>query len=909
MQRLTVYIIMLLAVIFASCSDDTKQYKIGVSQNSFDVWRMKQNNEMKMTAFSEGEVELCFANSYNNKETQSRQIDSLVNLGVNLLIVCPDAVSDVQDAIDRAYGRGVPIIVYDKKVNSKKYTAFIGPDNYTMGYNMGCYIAQRLGGKGRIVEIMGLRGSTPTIERHRGFTDAIGKYPDITIVETLDGNWTKGVAYNQTKEKLATIATADAVFAANDLMAVGARNALNDAGVLKKKHILFCGIDGLPGEDGGIKMVCDSILDATYINPTFGDKLIELAMKILKGKEYKREQYMSSLIVTSENANLLYMQNLEVDNQMEYLRDLQSREIKTLRLLDDQRVYLLVVALIALLLSAACGYAYYAYAAKSKYSKKLKESYDKQLKLTHEVEQLTDAQLSFYTHVSHELRTPLTLMADPVERLLDSKDVKGENRQLVETLSRSVTSLMNLVNDILDFRNIDDGKAVLHLSRFNFAEALTHWTEMVEDIMRKKYISIKLDTQEAEGEIIVADYDKMGKLYLNLLQIAVRYNMPGTMLSFKLTKNGDTFMLRCVNGGIPFEDRDIEELFMRFKYKKGMTGGTAISLANIKGVTDLHHGTIKATSLDNTGVELLFTFPATQPEALENNDIETIDERQDKDYAIRLALEPYANSDVAGKRNVENLTAEKTENKPVLLVVDDNTEIRNYVKSIMKAQYTVIEASDGRDGISVALKEVPDLIISDVMMPYVDGIEMCRKLRESPVTCHIPIILLTARALDDQQAEGLTNGADAYIKKPFSSKVLIAQADSLLRNRTLQKVRWSNAQPEKAETSKNATQEDAFIQRLRDIINANIADSDFGVEEIGDRMGMSRVQLYRKAKALTGVTPVELLRKARLAKARQMLEAHSGTVAEVAYKVGFSTPSYFSKCFKEEYGILPNEVK
>ena len=900
---------MLLAIIFVSCSDDTKQYKIGVSQNANDVWRNKQNNEMKMTAFSEGEVELCFANSNNNKETQSRQIDSLVSLGVNLLIVCPDAVTDVQNAIDRAYEHGVPVIVFDKKVNSKKFTAFIGPDNYTMGYQMGLYIAHRLDGKGRVAEINGLKGSTPTIDRHKGFCDAMSKYPGIKIVETLDGNWTTEVAYTQTKEKIATMSTADAVFGANDLMAFGARNALKDAGVLKNKHIIFCGIDGLPGEEGGIKMVCDSILDATYINPTFGDKLIELAMKILKGKEYKREQYMSSLIVTRENANLLYMQNLEVDNQMEYLHNLQSREIKTLHLLDDQRVYLLVVALIALLLSAACGYAYYAYTAKAKYSKKLKESYDKQIKLTHEVEQLTDAQLSFYTHVSHELRTPLTLMADPVERLLDSKDIKGQNRLLAETLSRSVTSLMNLVNDILDFRNIDDGKARLRLSRFNFAEALTHWTEMVDDILRKKYISIKLDTQEAEGELIVADYDKIGKLYLNLLQIAIRYNMAGTMLSFKLTKHGDTFTLHCVNGGIPFEDRDIEELFMRFKYKKGMTGGTAISLANIKGITDLHHGTVKAQSLEQTGVELFFTFPATQPEALDNNDIEIIDEKQDKDYAMRLALEPYSNSDVAGKRNTENVTAEKTENKPVLLVVDDNAEIRNYVKTIMKEQYNVIEATDGRDGMAVALKEVPDIIISDVMMPYVDGIEMCRQLRENTVTSHIPIILLTARALDDQQAEGLTNGADAYIKKPFSSKVLMAQADSLLRNRTLQKVRWSNAQPAKVETQKNTSQDDAFIQRLRDIINANLADSDFGVEDIGDRMGMSRVQLYRKAKALTGVTPVELLRKARLAKARQMLETHNGTVAEIAYKVGFATPSYFSKCFKEEYGILPNEVK
>lgn len=909
MHKLSVYILVLLAVIFASCSDDTKQYRIGVSQTVRDAWRIKQNNEMKMTAFSEGEVELCFANSNNDNERQARQIDSLVNSGIDLLIVCPNAVEDVTPAIERAYEHGTPIIVFDKKTHSNKYTAFVGSDNYTMGYQMGTYVAKKLGGKGRVIEIMGLRGSTSSTYRHSGFITALSKYPDITLVDTLEGNWTKDGAYSLAKQKMAELATADAVFGANDLMTLGVRNAMKDAGLLKNKHVVFCGIDGLPGDEGGIKLVCDSIFDATYINPTFGDKLVELALKILKGKEYKREQYVSSAIVTQENAHLLYMQNLEVDNQMEYLDELQSREIKALRLLDDQRTYLLVVALIALMLCVACGYAYYAYNAKAKYSKKLKESYDKQLKLTQEVEQLTDAQLSFYTHVSHELRTPLTLMADPVERLLDSQELKGENRDLVETISRNVNALMNLINEILNFRNIDEGKAHLHLSRFNFGEALSHWTEMVEDILRKKYISIKLDTQEAEGELIVADYEKIGKLYFNLLQVAVRYNMAGTMLSFKLKKQGDTFILRCVNGGIPFEQGEVEQLFQRFKYQKGMTGGTAISLANIKGITDLHHGTVKATNLANSGLELIFTLPATQPEAMGDEKIATKDTGQYDDYALRLSLEPYANSDVAGKRNTENITNDKAENKPVLLIVDDNADIRGYVKNIMQTKFNVIEATDGRDGMAVALKEVPDIIISDVMMPYIDGIEMCRQLRENAITSHIPIILLTARALDNQQAEGLTNGADAYIKKPFSSKVLIAQADSLLRNRTLQKVRWTGTQPATKEQESNASQEDEFILRLREIINANIGNSDLSVEDIGDCMGMSRVQLYRKVKALTGTTPVELLRKTRLAKARQMLETHNGTVAEVAYKVGFSTPSYFSKCFKDEFGILPNEIK
>lgn len=911
------YIVILLALIVSSCTDGKKRYQIGVSQFTDDVWHNKQNDEMKLLAFSKDEVDMIFAAAFNNDEEQSRQIDSLVNIGVDLLIVTPNTVTSVTPAVERAYDRGIPIILFDRKVDTKKYTAFVAADNYKMGWQMGQYIVSQLNGEGRVVEIMGQRGTSPSVGRHVGFRNALRNYSGIEVIDSLECNWTEKNAYEMAKQKIATLATADAVYGANDQMVMGIRKALEEAGVLKSKKIRFYGIDGLPGEKGGIKLVCDGLLDATYINPTNGDELIELALHILKGEKYKADQKLTGALVTKDNANLLYMQNQEVTNQMAYLDNLHARVANSLHLLDNQRVYLLTLALIASLLLVACGYAYYAYVTKAKYSEKLQESYDKQLKLTHEVEQLTDEQLSFYTHVSHELRTPLTLMADPIERLLADKNIKGKNRELLQTVNRSIGALMNLVNEILDFRRMDEGKMHLHLSRFDFGEAMTHWVEMVDDILRKKFMYIKLDTSDAVGELVEADYEKMGRIFLNLIQIALRYSSAGTVLTFKLTREEDCFTLKCVNGGMPVDEESVKDMFRRFKYSKGMTGGTVISLANIKAFTDLHHGTVEARSIGNSAVEMLFTFPATQPEYKEENDAVKEGESGYDDYALRLQLEPYANSDINEKRNKEMLTENYEENKPLLLVVDDNTEVRGYVKSVMQDTYNVIEAANGRDGLDVALKYVPDIIISDVMMPYMDGVEMCEKLKESSITSHIPVILLTARTLDEQQVEGLASGADAYLKKPFSSSVLQAQAESLLRNRTLLKVRWRNAEGNKTEKQqedqhiperRSEKQEDAFMSRLKEVIEASMEDSELSVEEIGERMGMSRVQLYRKVKALTGFTPVEIVRKARLTKARQLLEAHSGTVAEVAYKVGFATPSYFSKCFKEEYGTLPTEL-
>ena len=342
-------LLLALLLTILGCANPKPYYIIGVSQCSEDIWREKQNAELRMGAYCQENVELRFAAAHDSDERQVQQIDSLVDSGIDLLIVAPNQVKTISSAIDRAYDKGIPVIVFERKTNSQKYTSFISADNYEMGRIMGEYIASRLHGEGRVMEIMGLKGSSPAIERHNGFADALKNYPDITVVATLQGDWTEESAVKAVKAYPGNLDHIDFVFGQNDRMAMGARRALQEsprnATLSKREQLtadshqpLYCGIDGLPGEDGGIRLVRDSILDASYIYPTHGDKIIELAINILEGKPYEKETLLQSALVTRDNAKVLLMQNEEMMRQAEYLDQLHSRADTYLKELATQHV-------------------------------------------------------------------------------------------------------------------------------------------------------------------------------------------------------------------------------------------------------------------------------------------------------------------------------------------------------------------------------------------------------------------------------------------------------------------------------------------------------------------------------------------------------------------------------------------
>ena len=347
MRNLSFYLLTFAAILLMGCKQNEPKYIIGVSQCSEDIWRDWQNAEMRMEAnFHEG-VELRFTAAHDDSELQSNQIDSLVESGINLLIVAPNQLSSVSPAIDRAYDKGIPVIVFERKTDSRKYTAFVSADNYEMGHLMGEYIATQLGGKGQIMEVKGLKGSSPAEERYNGFHVALAAYPDIKVVAELQGDWTETKAYEEVKKWKGDMSSIDVVFGHNDRSAIGARKAFEERGVKLPK---FCGIDALPGPDGGIQQVRDSILDASYIYPTRGDQLLQLAIAILDGKQVPKETMLTSALVTHDNATVLLLESDEVVRQAHNLNKLQAKAHGYLEQLSTQRtITLLALILLALL--------------------------------------------------------------------------------------------------------------------------------------------------------------------------------------------------------------------------------------------------------------------------------------------------------------------------------------------------------------------------------------------------------------------------------------------------------------------------------------------------------------------------------------------------------------------------------
>ena len=350
-KLLTLWMLLGIGAMLTSCSEKKPKYIIGVSQCSEDIWRNWQNSEMRMEANFHKDVELRFTSALDDSKRQIQQIDDLVEGGINLLIVAPNQLSSVSPAIDRAYDKGIPVIVFERKTDSQKYTAFVSADNYEMGRQMGRYVVTRLQGKGRVMEILGLEGSSPAEERRKGFADAL-KNTDVEVVATIQGDWTEAKAYQAVKGYKGDFTSIDLVFGHNDRSALGARKAFRER-MNASALPLFCGIDGLPGENGGIRQVRDSLLDATYIYPTRGDQLLQLALDILNGKPYEKETMLTSALVTPENAEVLFLESDEVMRQAQNLEKLQIQASGYLKQLATQRtITLLALILIALLVLA-----------------------------------------------------------------------------------------------------------------------------------------------------------------------------------------------------------------------------------------------------------------------------------------------------------------------------------------------------------------------------------------------------------------------------------------------------------------------------------------------------------------------------------------------------------------------------
>lgn len=666
--------------------------------------------------------------------------------------------------------------------------------------------------------------------------------------------------------------------------------------------MLFVGIDALPGKGNGVELVLDSVLDATFIYPTEGDKVVQLAMDILQKKPFKRETKLKTAVVDAVNAHVMELQTAHISELDGKIETLNSRVGTYLSRVATQQVVLYGGFVILLLIVGLLIVVYKSLRSKnrlyrelSRQKEQLEEQRDQLIELSHQLEEATHAKLVFFTNISHDFRTPLTLVADPVEQLLADPSLEGDRRRMLLLVQRNVQILLRLVNQILDFRKYETGKMEFTPVPLNLLQCFGEWNDSFQAAARRKHIHFSFDSMPGADYHTLADAEKMERIYFNLLGNAFKFTPENGKVTVRLSalqKEGTPFFRFTVaNTGSLISAEHIRSIFDRFYKIDRHHTGSGIGLALVKAFVEIHGGIIEVESDERQGTVFTVDLPVRTCEA-----------------ETGVASAPV---EASAPDRVDNLLREdEAENfndpsKPSVLVIDDNADIRAYVHTLLNSEYSVIEAADGTEGIRKAMKYVPDVIISDVMMPGIDGIECCRRLKGELQTCHIPVILLTACSLDEQRIQGYAGGADSYISKPFSSQLLLTRIRNLIESRRRMKQFFGDRQTLAKEDICDMDKD--FVERFKSLIEAKMGDSELNVEDLGKEMGLSRVQLYRKIKSLTNFAPNELLRMARLKKAASLLASSDMTIAEVGYEVGFTSPSYFTKCYKEQFGESPTE--
>jgi signal transduction histidine kinase/DNA-binding response OmpR family regulator/ligand-binding sensor domain-containing protein len=524
------------------------------------------------------------------------------------------------------------------------------------------------------------------------------------------------------------------------------------------------------------------------------------------------------------------------------------------------------------------------------------------------MEKLNKAKLDFFTNISHEFRTPLTLILGPLQTLLESSDLGKQARNHLFSINNNSQRLLRLVNQLLDFRKAESGNLSLKVLEGNIVRFSREIKLSFDSLAEQLRISFTMDATN-ENIRVWFDRDQFEKILFNLLSNAFKHTQEGGKIVLKVIDAGDTVQVIVEDSGRGIRQEHFDQIFQTFfSYDEDKHHtGTGIGLALSKSLVDMHHGKIEFESKEGSFSRFIVSLKKGNSHFSKEEIQSLTDERESMDYYPAL-IEPTLDSIDVDTRG-SGVKMAKAQNLPRMLIVEDTLEVRIYIKSIFENTYTILEASQGQEGWEQAVENMPDIIISDVMMPVMDGITLCRNLKSDKRTCHIPLILLTARTSLIFKVDGLETGADEYITKPFNPRVLELKARNLLAQRARLHEAFADSRVltiEPKRVTLNSADE-MFIQRAMESIESNMTNPEFSVEELCRAVAMSRMQLYRKLKALTGLSANEFIRTMRLKRAAQLLEQNQLTVAEVTYEVGFGDLPYFRECFKKMFGVTPSE--
>ncbi len=897
-------LLLLAAVLFAFAScQEKKTYRIGVSQCSSDDWRNKMNEEINREVILHDDVEVEIRSAEDDINRQISDIQYFMDNDFDAIIAAPIEAVAVTPIIRKVYESGLPIVVFDRNTTEECYTAFQGADNVEIGKQVAKLAISKLGTDFTAVEIRGREGSTPAEERHDGFDEELKKHPGIKVLASVVGNWEYDDSHRLSDSLFRIYKDVDLVYAHNDRMAIAAAN------VLKKYNMdktMVIGVDAAP--EIGIKAVADSVIDATFFYPTEGEQLLRTALNIVKGEPYIKKNIIPiQMAVDESNAELLLLQNQALKSETEkiaYLKgrvdDYWTRHSSQTTMLYIVIAMLILLALVVFLLMRAYWSRERNHRLLNEQNRQLEESRDKLNSLYEQLKDATQSKLMFFTNVSHDLRTPLTLIADPVEQISEATNLTDRQRTLMRLADKNIKILMRLINQILDFRKFENGKLTLNLSEVDLRNDVSDWAASFKNAAIKKHIHLSVDMQQGADFRMAVDIEKFERIFFNLLSNAFKFTPENGKIKVTFAIENERLKMTVSDTGRGMSAEDVKLIFNRFyQVDKVNPQGSGIGLALVKAFVQLHDGEITVDSEEGVGSTFKVVVPVRH----------VSDKVQEHEQLIASEIVTEELTDV----EAENIKVD--EGTPTVLVIDDNSDIRTLVQGLFADKYAVIQASNGSQGIKLASKYIPDLIICDVMMPGIDGMETCRRLKNEITTSHIPVLMLTACSLDEQRVEGYDSGADGYLSKPFNSKVLLARCESLIENRKRVKssttsdvaVIQRTSSDEKKPVVKDIDSE--FYNQFVEILEAKMSDPELSVEDLAAEMGLSRVQFYRKLKSLTNYSPAELLRNARLKRADTLLKTTERTVSEISYDVGFSSPSYFTKCYRDYYGELPTAVQ
>ena len=881
-------LVWLTLIVLCGCTSSGKQKRhvIGLSQCMLDdAWREAMINDMRIEASNYDDVEIIIKDAQNNNETQIQQIRDLIRQKVDVLIISPYQSEPITAVAEEAYRAGIPTIITDRKVNTDQYTSFVGANNYEIGLAAGNYAAHYLPSNAIILEIWGLTQTSPAQERHKGFVDALREREDLSF-RKIEGQWLVDTARMELR-KLEHPEQIDFVYAHNDMMAIAAREYFMAWDSIRGRDLRIIGVDAVAG--AGLEAVEDRRINASFLYPTGGEQVIRTAMRIIQGEPVDKFIPLRTAPVDHQSARTLLLQ---ADQLQKYKQRIEAQRSRIDGLSD--RFYFLrnslgVISLLMIGFIALSIYAFYI-------NRKMRQANRKLISLNAEMKEVTAQKLQFFTNVSHEVRTPLTLILAPLDRLIVSLRESPYASDL-GLIQKNANRLLRVINQILDFRKVEGKQEKLAVREIDLVPFVGEIKSYFDSMASVRAISYTITSSMKQCTLWI-DPDLLEKVLVNLLSNAFKFTPEGGSVRIELTEEGDRVFIRVIDTGSGIQPGNLPHLFDRF-YTEDRSMGTGIGLHLVKEYIHMHGGEIRVES--EPGQRTTFTVYLRKGKAhFEDSDL----------METSVSHQAYEASRLDDSETKEMLS--KTYPYTILITEDDD-EVRGFLERELSLHFNIRTAANGKDALRVLEEEEISLVVSDVMMPEMNGFELCRTIKSQLPFSHIPVILLTALTDERQRIFGITGGADDYIQKPFHTdyvkiKIIhLLQERRKLRERLLEKLRDNKlllSEPEKVESV-----DDAFLRKFAEQIEAVYADPEYNVEKLSETLGLSRGHLHRKIKELTGTAPVEFLRTYRLNKATQLLRQNAYTVSEVAYRTGFSSPAYFSKCFKAVYGVTPTEYQ